>query len=261
VAAVPPAIFDQQMDQWQREQALPWYQLKHHQVQVNLAQHLPSPPLRILDAGGGNGLDSLPLAALGHTVVIADYSTAMLADAEARAVAAGVSAQVRLHQADLSALGAALADEVFDVVLCHNVMQYLPDPSGVLRVLARLVRVGGLLSLVSMNRYSSVYAAAFLRDDLTAAQEQIDARTTRGVMFPADLIVYSPEEAAEMLAASGLTVAAHYGLLCITPYWGDNAAKHDPAIYAQLAALEAALADKHPYKLLARHFHLIAQKR
>lgn len=259
--AAPSSIFDRQFDQWQREQALPWSRLKHHQVQANLARHLPAHPLHILDAGGGNGLDSLPLAELGHHVVIADYSSLMLADAAARAAAAGLQARVELREADLEGLPGAFPRETFDVVLCHNVIQYLPEPQRALAGIAALLRPDGLLSLISMNRYSAVYAAAFMRQDLTAALAQIDAHTLRGVMFPADMTIYSIEEAAALLVDAGFTIAADYGLLCITPYWGDNERKHDPAVYAELQALEAALADKYPYKLLARHFHLLAHKR
>ena len=74
---VPASIFDAQIEQWRREEDQPWYRIKRRQVQVNLARHLAGSGLRILDAGGGNGLDSLPLAAQGHHVVIVDYSQAM----------------------------------------------------------------------------------------------------------------------------------------------------------------------------------------
>jgi S-adenosylmethionine-dependent methyltransferase len=257
---LPSSTFDQHMDRWQREQALPWYRLKHHQVQANLAAHLPPPPLRILDAGGGNGLDSLPLAARGYDVLIADYSAAMLADAATRAGAAGLTQRVQLREVDLAALGSALGDETFDVVLCHNVIQYLADTPALLHELAARLQPGGWLSLISVNRFSAVYAAAFMRQDLAGAAAQVDARTVRGMMFAADMTVYSAVEAAGLLAGAGLDVIADYGLLCITPYWGDTERKHDPATYAQLQELEAALTDKHPYKLLARHFHLLAQK-
>jgi S-adenosylmethionine-dependent methyltransferase len=256
----PASVFDRQIEHWRREQELPWYRIKHHQVQANLARHLDGRELSVLDAGGGNGLDSLPLAAVGHSVLIVDYSQAMLADAQARADAGGLQGRIQLQQADLADVGDRLAGETFDMVLCHNVIQYLEEPADLLRQLAGLLRPGGLLSLISMNRYSAVYAAAFLRDDLAAALGEIDTRTVRGTMFEALLTIYSAQEAGALLEDAGFAIVADYGLLCITPYWGDTARKHDPVVYAQLVALESALTDKEPYKRLARHYHVIAQK-
>lgn len=261
--SVPASVFDAQIERWRREEDLPWYRIKRRQVQVNLARHLVGNSLRILDAGGGNGLDSLPLAEQGHRVVIVDYSQAMLADALARAEAAGLGDRVELKQADVAQIGDLFAGESFDAVLCHNVIQYLPsrkDQSALVSGLARLLKPQGGLSLVSLNRLSTVYAELFLRGDPAAAVQQIDTDTVQGIMFNAPMLVHSAQEACDMLEAAGLEIAADYGLLCVTPYWGDNAAKHDPAVYEQLEALELALSDKRPYNSLARHYQVIARR-
>jgi S-adenosylmethionine-dependent methyltransferase len=105
------------------------------------------------------------------------------------------------------------------VVLCHNVIQYLDDAPAMLRRLSTLLRPGGLLSLVGMNRYSAVYAALLLHGDLAAARDRIDARTVQGIMFDAPLRIYSAPEAAAMLAQAGLSVTANYGF-CASPPTG-----------------------------------------
>lgn len=261
--AIPASVFDTQIEQWRRDEDLPWWRIKRRQVQVNLARHLVGRKMRILDAGGGNGLDSLPLAELGHRVVIVDYSQAMLADAHTRAESAGLLDRIELHQADVAGIGELFPDESFDAVLCHNVIQYMPatnDQSTLLSSLARLLKPHGVLSLVSMNRFSAVYAELFLRGSPAAALRQIDTDTVQGLMFDAPMLIHSAQEACDMLEAAGLVVAADYGLLCVTPYWGDNAAKHDPAVYEQLEALELALSDKLPYKVLARHYQVMARR-
>ena len=57
-----PTAFDNHIEQWIEEQGKPWGSLRYKLTQANLAKHLSAGPLRILDAGGGNGLDSIPLA-------------------------------------------------------------------------------------------------------------------------------------------------------------------------------------------------------
>jgi S-adenosylmethionine-dependent methyltransferase len=47
--------------------------------------------LRILDVGGGDARDSLPLALAGHDVTVMDTSPGMLAEASRRAIERGVA--------------------------------------------------------------------------------------------------------------------------------------------------------------------------
>jgi S-adenosylmethionine-dependent methyltransferase len=258
--STPSTQFDNNIEQWRKEQTYPWQKLKYRQTAENLAKHLPKGQLRILDAGGGNGFDSLPFALQGHQVDLVDYSAAMLDDARKRIMEAGVEALVRLHHAELHEIDQLFLSATFDLVLCHNVLQYVNDVPALLRRLLATLKPGGLVSLISLNRFSRVYMAAFLRQDLTEALQQIDARTAHAVVFDTPLTNYSAQELCTMVADCQCRVEQDYGLLCITGYWGDNERKHDLAIYAQLEQLELALSDKHPYKLLASYYQVIATK-
>jgi S-adenosylmethionine-dependent methyltransferase len=252
--------FDSHLEQWIKEQEMPWGILKYKQTQANLAKHLGSGPLHILDAGGGNGLDSLPLARQGHLVEIVDYSEQMLADAVRRAAQADVQDRVVVHQANVQEVGRLFPTPQFDVVLCHNVLQYVEDVPALLSGLALPLKTGGLLSLISINRYSMPYQAAFFRGDLVEAFSQLDARQMRAVTFDTQMTNYSAEEIGDMLGRIDCQIEQDYGLRCMYDYWGDNERKFDPAIAEQLERLEFALMDRYPYKLLARYYQVIARK-
>ena len=256
-----PDAFDRHIEQWINEQATPWGQLRYRLTQANLAKYLGSTPLHILDAGGGNGVDSLPLARRGHFVEIVDYSGQMLADAARRAAQEGLQDLINLHQANVHEVGSLFPDSHFDVVLCHNVLQYVEDVPALLKSLARPLKESGLLSLISINRYSLPYHAAFLRDDLAGAFSQLDGRQTKALTFDTLMTNYSVEEVGEMLDSAGCQVVHDYGLRCLCDYWGDNERKSDPSIFEQLERLEYALTDRYPYKLLARYYQVIARKR
>src|SRR6266508_3825850 len=119
--------FDQRMPQWIDEQQTPWGRLKYALTRANLQRHLGHAPLRILDAGGGNGVDAIPLAQDGHLLDLLDASPAMLAHAAASAAAAGITERMGIHEGEIIALGAQWPPATFDLVLCHNVLQYIPD--------------------------------------------------------------------------------------------------------------------------------------
>jgi S-adenosylmethionine-dependent methyltransferase len=115
-------------------------------VQANLAKHLRPGELHVLDAGGGNGFDSIPLAQQGHRVEIVDYSKEMLAEARHAAALSQAQEQVTVHQADLRDVLHLFPGVQFDMVLCHNVIQYLEDGLALLNREAPLQMVGTLLS-------------------------------------------------------------------------------------------------------------------
>ena len=252
--------FDNSMPQWIKEQNQPWGRLKYKMAQANLAKHLSEGPLQILDAGGGNGYDSIPMALQGHHVDIVDYSTEMLALARAQAAETNTTERIATHQAELGDIRSLFEAGRFDLVLCHNVVSYVDDVLALFRDLTALLKAGGLVSIIGLNRYSIPYHAAFLKGDLEDARARIDAREFRANIFDATVTCYSADEISALLRDAGCRIEHDYGIRCICDYWGDNERKADPQVFAQIEALEFALADKHPYKLLARFFHIIARK-
>ena len=254
------ATFDDSIARWMKEQDTPWGRLKYKLTQSNLAKHLRAGPLRILDAGGGNGLDSIPLAEQGHRVDLVDFSHEMLADAQKRAAQTNADRRIALHHANLAEIPSLFTGQEFDLVLCHNVVQYIDDVPTLLRNLASLLQVGGLISVISVNRYSVPYHAAFIGDNLADALAKLETRNVKAYLFDATLTTYTAEEICAFLRDAGCKVEQDYGIRCMCDYWGDMERKLRPEVFEQIEQLEFALTDKHPYKLLARYFQVVARK-
>jgi SAM-dependent methyltransferase len=101
---------------------------------------------RILDAGCGNGRYSrflLKHADPDALITAFDLSPKMLARARKRLA----SDRVTFAVADLTRL--PYADALFDAVVCGWVLEHLPDPRLGLRELARVLRPGGRLLLLT----------------------------------------------------------------------------------------------------------------
>jgi len=83
--------------------------------------------MRVLDVGGGNGLEAIAFAAQGHSITLLDFSTEMLSAARHNAEASGVAQRITFYQADLAAIPTLFPDDAFDVILCHDVLQFAED--------------------------------------------------------------------------------------------------------------------------------------
>ncbi len=260
--AVRKDSFEASLPKWKADQCTPWNRFGYELVEHNLKKHVPveSPPLHVLDAGGGNGTDSLKLARMNHVIDLVDISQEMLKDARANAALAGVTDRLRTHPMDLFNLGKKFAAESFDLVLCHNVIQFVDEASALIEILAGMLKPGGLLSLISTNQYSLPYQAAFLDGDLDKAYAQLDQMSQHNPVFDINVHEYRPDDVIAWLADHGFALEAHYGIRCLYNYWGTNELKEDSTTYRKLRRLEMEFTDREPYKLTARQFQLIARK-
>ena len=108
-----------------------------------LRAHLPQPPGRIADLGSGTGTLSLLLAEEGYSVDGVDFSSEMVARANAKA---GHLDGVTFAEAD--AADPPLPRAAYDVVLSRHVLWAMPDPGAALRRWLELLAAGGTLLLV-----------------------------------------------------------------------------------------------------------------
>ena len=111
--------------------------LTHLTQRLALAKWLRVPAgTRVLDVGCGVGRWSLMLASRGALVTGVDLSGAMIAAAERRATAAGVSHRCRFLVQDAATLAAGGA---FDVVLAVTMLQHILDPAALSAAVERMV--------------------------------------------------------------------------------------------------------------------------
>lgn len=253
-------LFETKLSAFKENQNAPWGRLRYDIAFANVSRHLDGKLLQVLDAGGGNGLDAIPFAAQGHPVAVLDYSTEMLAEARRNAEANHVVERMTFHQADLKSISTLFSEAQFDLILCHNVLQYVDEVTEALDVLCRALRPGGLISLICVNRYSESYRLALMQMNFEAAQAHLDATTIMSNVFGVPVHVYSGEELGQFLQQVGCSVLGQYGLLCVCGYIPNNDIKYDPAFFAHLERLEQMMTDKYPYYLLGRYTQVIARK-
>lgn len=100
---------------------------------------------RVLDAGCGVAYGSqLLFDADAATVTGVDLAGDIVQAARAR-----VSPEITLEQADLRAL--PFADGVFDLIVCFEVIEHVPDPAPVVAELARCLAPDGVLAISTPN--------------------------------------------------------------------------------------------------------------
>lgn len=260
-ASAQPAVFDQHLQAWRDWQRAPWGRLRYAIVGAVLDHHVSQlgPSLRVIDVGGGDGTESLRLAAQGHSVTLVDYSTGMLDVARRAADEAGVADRLQTvygDVADVDELG--LGD--YDVALCHFVIQYVADPATAVRAVAGCLRPGGLLSLIAPNPASEVLAKAVRHLDFDGAEQLLTADTFHAATFDAPVARIPVQAAERYLAEAACSVVGRYGARTVMDLIADDSVKYDPATYAAIERLELAVCGLAPYRDLGRSWQLVATR-
>lgn len=255
------AVFDDHLAAWRAWQEAPWGRLRYAVVAHVLERHLADlgDGLRIVDVGGGDGVEAVRLAAQGHQVTLVDYSEGMLDVARETAASAGVASALTTVQGDVADLEKlSLVD--FDLALCHFVLQYVDDPAAAVRAVTGCVRPGGLLSLTAPNPASEVLAKAVRELDFSAAHDLLTAETGYAKTFEHPVARITADVASGYLEDAGCHVIGSYGARMVMDLIASDEVKYDPATYAAIERLELAICGTAPYRDVGRSWQLVASR-
>lgn len=223
-----------------------------HQLVFEVIADLLPPGGDVLDMGCGDGEIAVRLAEAGFRVRGIDTSPDMLRRANERAATLPKTVQSRLtfSHGDIASFDAG---ESFDAVCCHGVLMYLDDSVAAIDKLARHVRIGGVLSILSKNALASGFREA-LRGDYAAARALVETGATTsmgnlGIATRGD----DPDAIVEHMEACGLTQCQWRGIRIFSDHLDGTTFNEAKA--NDLIALERAASTRNPYRAAARLYH------
>lgn len=203
---------------------------------------------KILDFGSGEGITADHFAKKNDVTAI-EPSEEMLSNA-------WKDHEYRQIVGDMNAVS-AFEDESFDMVICHNVLEYIDDKEAVVKALTRVLKKDGVLSIAKHNRAGRVMQMAVLLDDFEKANALLDGENSTASKFGAiryyeddDIIKWAPE----------LMVSEVFG---IRTFWDlqQNQEKHgDENWQDKMMQLEMRVAQIPAYKEIAFFHHLLLKK-
>jgi S-adenosylmethionine-dependent methyltransferase len=228
---------------------------------ANLLDFLPRQPehrLCALDLGCGTGDAAVGLARLGMHVTLLDSSPAMLELAMRAAREAGVTEKIAVKQEDVVQLENLFPAGSFDVILCHNVLEYVDDPGTVLGCAARALRdSSAILSVVVRNRAGEVFKAAIQSGDLAAAENNLTAEWGRESLYGGRVRLFTSDSLRDMLTAASLAPVAERGIRVLADYLPASISRTED--YERIFELEQKLGSRPEFAAVARYTHCLAR--
>lgn len=203
---------------------------------------------KILDFGSGEGITANHFAEKNDVTAI-EPSKEMLSNA-------WKDYEYTQIVGDVNALS-AFKNETFDMIICHNVLEYIDDKAAVVKALARVLKKDGIISIVKHNRAGRVMQMAVLLDDFEKANEILDGKDSTASKFGTiryyednDITKWEPQ----------ITVS---DILGIRTFWDlqQNQQRHgDEAWQEKMLQLELRVSQMREYKNIAFFHHLLLKK-
>lgn len=210
-------------------------------------------PFHILDAGCGHGPFSLELAKLGHHVTLCDISEKMLEKVAVQINEFNLQHQTTVHHCAIQDL--VLSENlIYDVVLCHAVLEWVKHPRQLLNHIMKLLKPDGTLSLTFYNLNGMIY-----KNLLRTNYKKIQSKSYQGwkgsltptyPRKPEQVLKWLTDHCLEILCHSGMRVFYDYILI-------PEDSKKDPDT---VMALELELSRQMPFRDLGRYQHILAKK-
>jgi S-adenosylmethionine-dependent methyltransferase len=221
--------------------------------------------LDIVDVGGGTGGLAVPFAVLGHNVTVVDPSPDALAAAQRRAAEAG--ARLTSVQGEAASLDSLVGPA--DLVICHNVLEYVDEPAAAMSAIARVLRPSATVSVLASNAVAAVLhralAGRFAEARvllISGGTTPLDPPRTGGLPappFPPGRRFTLPELTA-LLEQAGLRAGEAHGLRIFTGLVPGALLDGDAAATEALRALEEAAASTPPLRDIAAQLHVLGHR-
>jgi len=202
----------------------------------------------ILDFGSGEGITANHFAK-DNTVVAVEPWDEMLQNRWA-------DYEYKQIQGDITSLS-QFEDNTFDMIICHNVLEYIDDKASVIQELTRVLKPGGTLSLAKHNRAGRVMQMAILLDDMDKAHALLDGENSAASKFGA-IRYYEDDKVSEW--APSLRLATCYG---IRTFWDlqQNQEKHELEEWQdEMVKLEMRVSQMDEFRNIAFFHHLLFTK-
>lgn len=228
---------------------------------ANLQEFLPraTQTLCALDVGCGTGATALRLARLGIHVTLLDSSSPMLDLAIRSLREAGVTDKIELKHGDATEVASLCGTESFDVVLCHNILEYVEDPVAILRSANKALRnSSAILSVLVRSQAGEVLKAAIQQGDLVTTETTLTAEWGHEALYGGKVRLFASDNLDAMLKAASLSLSAVRGVRVVSDYLPAKVSRD--ADYERIFQLERRLGRRPEFAAIARYTHCLAHR-
>jgi len=148
------------------------------------------------------------------------------------------------------------ADGSFDVVVCHNVLQFAEERAEIVKELSRLLKSGGILSITAHNKTGRIMFTVVFENNIDAAVNFLDSGEASAVF--GKINYFDPEDLVKW--GDDLKIEKILGARIFGALQQNNDIKYEPGWVDKMFEIEKKVCDLEPYKSIAFIHHVLVRK-
>lgn len=150
-----------------------------------------------------------------------------------------------------------IPSDSFDMVICHNVLEYVPDREMIIKELTRVLKQNGKLSIVKHNLTGRILAYAVFGDNPKSALELLNKSEDNEANMFGSRDTYRNEDLISYCNCLGLNAESIYGIRTFFALSSNDDIKYTDEWYNNMLELEIKTCNIDEYKNIAFFNHLI----
>ena len=148
-------------------------------------------------------------------------------------------------------------DESFDVILCHNVLEYALEREDIIKEFARILKKGGVLSILKHNRAGRVMQMVVLLNNFDHANELLDGKNGKTSLF-GDIHYYDDLDILKW--SDNFEIEKVLGIRTFWDLQQNQDIQKDENWQKEMIAMEERVSEIEEFKSIAFFHHLILKK-
>ena len=148
-------------------------------------------------------------------------------------------------------------DESFDVILCHNVLEYVSDAESIIREFHRLLKPDGMISVVKHNRAGRVMQMVVLLNEFGKVNDLLDGKDGTASQYGA---IHYYEDSDLVKRCDRLRIEKVSGIRTFWDLQQNQECHKDPAWQENMIEMEMRVSDVKEYRDIAFFHHVILRK-
>ncbi|MCL1862593.1 MAG: methyltransferase domain-containing protein [Defluviitaleaceae bacterium] len=144
-------------------------------------------------------------------------------------------------------------DATFDVIICHNVLEFAEERVELVAEFARLLKNDGILSIVKNNKHGRIISKVVFENDVKTAIDLLDGGSISNTF--GKVVLYDPSDLTSW--ASSLSIKK---VLALRALFGSKQNNSNSEWSNEMFNLEMKICDLEPYKSFSLFNHVILKK-
>lgn len=151
-----------------------------------------------------------------------------------------------------------MEDSSFDAVICHNVLEYAAERAEILTEFARLLRSGGILSVLKHNRPGRVMQMVVLLNRFEQARMLLNGQSGLSEKY-GEICYYEDSDLTQW--SDAFTVEKILGQRVFWDLQQNQEIQKEPHWQEQLLEIEQRVSELEPYRSIAFFHHVLLKRK